>query len=1140
MADQLLNDLLQRAAGAVPGGTIPPEAIATREAPVGSLLAIGSDGIPAFDPLAMPLAFDVRIRKVEPTLFLEDLGTPREWGVGVDGADGHFFVDDFTDVSAGLNRFRINVDGSASFQGGAVAMGPLTATTGNFSGAVDIAGLTTISASGQALLLNGATSRYINFSASGLGIPTKTTYSPGVKMVLWDSITASITGYAIGMAGNVMWFGVSSGASDRFEWYGDISRYGYLSSSVFELTAGQSVIFPGALTIGNTTTVQAGGLDVNAGGIICSGIVSGGGNAGIKLDRSGATQYITFGADNLAPPSFSTYSTGSKIILWDSLAADDVGFALGYDTDVMWLSVGKTSHSFKFYAGETNIAEITGGVDKTTFWPDGGALSLGDNFVTGHPIQSSIHLNSSQADGVAGDDAFASLMTFKWRRNDPSGSECASDDLIGGLEFFYTKISGAPSKQGSLYFRGPTFASPGGSPGGIIFEFSHSATIQGSLIVENPTHGLGDGSVIATFFGFTSTTGMDNLVGGEISLIASNVTRVQIGTGIDFTLGAAATFLRSTSTVTDSTAVWQNLDSAASVHTILHRYQFSTTAPATVTAAEWRIAQEQVWTSTGSTQDTQASLWLRDGGAGGVVEVLRLLGSDKSVTVFGDFTVSGTPTTVVRNFATVSEFGTTSDHEVWLVRNIDALGNTLGRVATLNDIANRPASSFGYGLIVGNRASVAGFGNQGARCEFHIKSGTAFGGYYYANDTAGVKFGGSKSRSNDVGTVGTIVQDGDDLLFIYANGDDGTDLVTNAAAILFEVDGTPGANDVPGAIRFQTSISGSRDTRWSVVNAGHFLPESAYDLGGSSNYVRDLYIQRLHYVAETETITGGVADGFAAGLRLDPAYTAAAGFAVAIHNYIDFQNPAGLGAGPASITDAAIARFDAAAGVHKALTAQAVKINVDGTLQYQPFYPVGGPLVLPIPLAITERAAAVGAVAGNGLFWVKDDAPNRPYFSDDTDVDYQIGLVAYAGISASDAADTITIAASGQANKVQIDSFDTNGPSENATPDHTNAHITVLYAAKYKVKCFITIISIAGSGSLFGFAAYKNNGATEIPEVHAHQDLPAGASVYQNISMGYTVALAANDTVEVWAWNETNADNFKVDDVTFTIERVAQ
>ena len=98
---------------------------------------------------------------------------------------------------------------------------------------------------------------------------------------------------------------------------------------------------------------------------------------------------------------------------------------------------------------------------------------------------------------------------------------------------------------------------------------------------------------------------------------------------------------------------------------------------------------------------------------------------------------------------------------------------------------------------------------------------------------------------------------------------------------------------------------------------------------------------------EVETLTTDPADGYAAALRLDPGYTAASAKTVTRHNYIDMQNVSV--AASAVVTDAALARFDAAIGTHKAIDAGStksnpgtvtawLKVNINGTIHYIPAY----------------------------------------------------------------------------------------------------------------------------------------------------------------------------------------------------------
>lgn len=134
-----------------------------------------------------------------------------------------------------------------------------------------------------------------------------------------------------------------------------------------------------------------------------------------------------------------------------------------------------------------------------------------------------------------------------------------------------------------------------------------------------------------------------------------------------------------------------------------------------------------------------------------------------------------------------------------------------------------------------------------------------------------------------------------------------------------------------------THTDGSVYRDWQVDSSGNIKITSST----SGDYTWELEVSR--------TITGAVTDGYAGGILLDPAYSAATALTVTRHNYIDVQNVSLAGVGPAALTDACVFRFDAAAGTHKAVdsgttkttpgTVDAwVKVNVNGTVYYMPAY----------------------------------------------------------------------------------------------------------------------------------------------------------------------------------------------------------
>jgi hypothetical protein len=113
-------------------------------------------------------------------------------------------------------------------------------------------------------------------------------------------------------------------------------------------------------------------------------------------------------------------------------------------------------------------------------------------------------------------------------------------------------------------------------------------------------------------------------------------------------------------------------------------------------------------------------------------------------------------------------------------------------------------------LLVGTSSSIA-TGSSTAGLQLHNTT-TANGAFLsvarFANDTIGGKLAICKSRNSTV-AAGTIVQSGDTVGVIEFAADDGTDLSTKAAEIAAYVDGTPGANDMPGRLVFSTTADGA-------------------------------------------------------------------------------------------------------------------------------------------------------------------------------------------------------------------------------------------------------------------------------------------------------------------------------------------
>ena len=113
-------------------------------------------------------------------------------------------------------------------------------------------------------------------------------------------------------------------------------------------------------------------------------------------------------------------------------------------------------------------------------------------------------------------------------------------------------------------------------------------------------------------------------------------------------------------------------------------------------------------------------------------------------------------------------------------------------------------------LIVGAVSSnnVGNFGGAALQVEGLNAGGSAFSIIRHSADAVGSSILMGKTRGTSDGAT-TLVQDDDVVARIIAYGGDGGDTESALGAIQFDVDGTPGANDMPGRIVFSTTPDGS-------------------------------------------------------------------------------------------------------------------------------------------------------------------------------------------------------------------------------------------------------------------------------------------------------------------------------------------
>lgn len=135
-------------------------------------------------------------------------------------------------------------------------------------------------------------------------------------------------------------------------------------------------------------------------------------------------------------------------------------------------------------------------------------------------------------------------------------------------------------------------------------------------------------------------------------------------------------------------------------------------------------------------------------------------------------------------------------------------------------------------------------------------------------------------------------------------------------------------------------------------------------------------------------------------------------------------------------------------------------------------------------------------------------------------------------ISVKDNTNAVTLNSSA---KVQATAFDTNGNSLMMTPDHTSDDITVLIPGAYLIMVSMTSNNNAAQTHVVDMSVWKNDGQTELQNVHSHRTLSGGSGDIGAMPMSGLAVLAASDTLEMWMTTGDAGDrSITVEDVTLT------
>ena len=194
----------------------------------------------------------------------------------------------------------------------------------------------------------------------------------------------------------------------------------------------------------------------------------------------------------------------------------------------------------------------------------------------------------------------------------------------------------------------------------------------------------------------------------------------------------------------------------------------------------------------------------------------------------GDFGVQIENTDSTTNAFSQLHFRTgNSDSYIRSIRegdNLSSLAFLTDDGGTTGDVGEAMRIDSSQRVLIGTTSAIAVAGESNPGLQL-IGSGATSNSWFnmarFSDNSGSSVLNFGKSRSNTTGTM-TVVQSGDALGIVSAAGADGTDMASVAGQIRFEVDGTPGSNDMPGRLEFHTTADGTATPteRMRISNAG--------------------------------------------------------------------------------------------------------------------------------------------------------------------------------------------------------------------------------------------------------------------------------------------------------------------------------
>ena len=201
------------------------------------------------------------------------------------------------------------------------------------------------------------------------------------------------------------------------------------AASLLQLNNGSGAVVNGTLGVtGQFQSTQANSTTTGGGQIFLNGAT------GNRID---------FNGNGVAAPTTTTRSVGTKIVLFPSVSAGGVDYALGIDSGTVWSSVYDSTTQFKWYAGTTNIATLFGT----------GELVLGTTSKTGtasQPLQVTGGAYVSGNLGVGVTNPTSTLTNFGSFATGLTGNTLSVTNDSDGIVRMGGTIIGTPTGTGRL------------------------------------------------------------------------------------------------------------------------------------------------------------------------------------------------------------------------------------------------------------------------------------------------------------------------------------------------------------------------------------------------------------------------------------------------------------------------------------------------------------------------------------------------------------------------------------------------------------------------------------------------------------------------------------------------------------------